>query len=82
MSVPRQLPYPGSKFIHDLAVLALLMVAAAGPTHANVVTDWDEKAMEVIQGNVPAPPPQIGPVGGLRIATIMHIANISGREYD
>ena len=30
--------------------------------------------MDVIQGNMPAPPPQIGPVGGLRIATIMYIA--------
>jgi len=53
---------------------AFLLMVPAGITHANVVTDWDEKAMEVIQGNAPAPPPQIGPVGGLRIATIMHIA--------
>jgi hypothetical protein len=52
--------------------LATLLPAAV--VHANVVTDWDTKAMEVIQGNAPAPPPEIGPVGGARIATIMHLA--------
>jgi hypothetical protein len=30
--------------------------------------------MDVIQGNAPAPPPEIGPAGGERIATIMHLA--------
>jgi hypothetical protein len=49
----------------------LFLVATA---HANVITDWDAKAMDVIQGNAPAPPPEIGPAGGERIATIMHIA--------
>jgi hypothetical protein len=74
MSVPRQLPYLVSKVIRDLVVPALLLMVPAGVADANVVTDWDEKAIEVIQGNAPAPPPQIGPIGGLRIATIMHIA--------
>lgn len=50
------------------------MMLSTTVAHANVATDWDAKAMDVIQGNVPPPPPQIGPVGGLRIATIMHIA--------
>lgn len=52
-------------------LVAVLPVALA---HANVVTDWDAKAMDVIQGNAPAPPPEIGPAGGERIATIMHLA--------
>ncbi len=54
------------------AFAAMLLPAAIAD--ANVVTDWDAKAMDVIQGNAPAPPPQIGPVGGERIATIMHLA--------
>ena len=62
------------KLVRNLAVLALLMTTSAAAAYANVVTDWDEKAIDAIQGNAPAPPPQIGPIGGLRIATIMHIA--------
>jgi hypothetical protein len=54
------------------ACAAALLTAAIA--HANVVTDWDVKAMDVIQGNAPAPPLEIGPVGGVRIATIMHLA--------
>src|SRR5262245_49748232 len=54
------------------ACAAVLLPAAIA--HANVVTDWDAKAMDVIQGNAPAPPPEIGPAGGERIATIMHLA--------
>ena len=54
------------------AWVAVLLPAAIA--HANVVTDWDAKAMDVIQGNAPIPPPQIGPAGGERIATIMHLA--------
>lgn len=61
--------------IHGFVVPALLMATpAATVAHANVVTDWDATAMGVIQGNAPAPPPEIGPVGGERIATIMHLA--------
>jgi hypothetical protein len=60
--------------IGKLAVPTLLLMASGAAAYANVVTDWDATAMEVIQGNAPAPPPSIGPVGGLRIATIMHIA--------
>jgi PAP2 superfamily len=60
--------------IRRIAVPVLLLMAPGAAAYANVVTDWDAKAMEVIQGNAPAPPPSIGPVGGLRIATIMHIA--------
>jgi hypothetical protein len=63
-----------SKDMRNLVMSALLIVAPSATASANVVTDWDAKAMEVIQGNAPAPPPQIGPIGGLRIATIMHIA--------
>ena len=51
---------------------AVLLPAAIA--HANVITDWDAKAMDVIQGNAPAPPLEIGPAGGQRIATIMHLA--------
>jgi len=65
---------PISKVIRKLVVPTVLFMAPGVAAHANVVTDWDAKAMEVIQGNAPAPPPSIGPVGGLRIATIMHIA--------
>jgi len=54
-----------------ISVVAILPLA---PVQANVVTDWDAKAMDVIQGNAPIPPPEIGPVGGARIATIMHLA--------
>ena len=60
--------------VRKLVIPTLLLLAPGAAAYANVVTDWDEKAMEVIQGNAPAPPPSIGPVGGLRIATIMHIA--------
>ena len=59
------------KRLFAVCVAALVPVAFA---HANVVTDWDAKAMDAIQGNAPAPPPEIGPVGGERIATIMHVA--------
>jgi hypothetical protein len=59
------------KRLFAVCVIALLPTAIA---HANVVTDWDAKAMDVIQGNAPAPPPEIGPAGGERIATIMHLA--------
>jgi hypothetical protein len=59
------------KKMFALCVAALLPAAVV---HANVVTDWDAKAMDVIQGNAPAPPPDIGPAGGERIATIMHLA--------
>jgi hypothetical protein len=59
------------KRLFTLSVAAFLSAAIA---HANVVTDWDAKAMDVIQGNAPAPPPEIGPAGGERIATIMHLA--------
>jgi hypothetical protein len=59
------------KNLFVLCVTALFPVAVA---HANVVTDWDAEAMDVIQGNAPAPPPEIGPAGGERIATMMHLA--------
>ena len=63
-----------SNLITKLAVATVWSMASGAAAHANVVTDWDAKAVEVIQGNAPAPPPSIGPVGGLRIMTIMHIA--------
>jgi hypothetical protein len=59
------------KRLFTLSVAALLPAAIA---QANVVTDWDAKAMDIIQGDAPAPPPDIGPAGGERIATIMHLA--------
>ena len=65
---------PVCRLIRKLVVPVLLLMAPGAGAYANVVTDWDAKAMDVIQGNAPAPPPSIGPVGGLRIATIMHIA--------
>ena len=52
-------------------VLALTPLAAiAAP---NVITDWDQKAVATVQGNVPAAP-RIGPVGATRIMAVMHIA--------
>lgn len=65
---------PTRNLIRKLVVPTLLLMASGAAVHANVVTDWDEKAIEVIQGNAPAPPPSIGPIGGLRITTIMHVA--------
>jgi len=59
------------KNLFVLCVTALFPVVVA---QANVVTDWDAEAMDVIQGNAPAPPPEIGPAGGERIATMMHLA--------
>ena len=61
-------------YIRDLFVPALIIASPGVTAYANVITDWDEKAMEAIQGNAPAPPPEIGPAGGERIATMMHIA--------
>ena len=43
--------------IRRIAVPVLLLMAPGAAAYANVVTDWDAKAMEVIQGNAPAPPP-------------------------
>jgi hypothetical protein len=60
--------------MHNLFMPTLLMIMPVTSGYANVVTDWDAKAMDVIQGNAPAPPPEIGPAGGERIATIMHLA--------
>ena len=57
-----------------LFAVYVAMLLPAAVVHANVVTDWDAKAMDVIQGDAPAPPPEIGPAGGERIATIMHLA--------
>ncbi len=57
----------------NLAISALLIVAPAASASANVVTDWDEQGILFIQGNAPAPP-RIGPTGGLRIITMMHLA--------
>ena len=65
---------PTSNLIPKLVVATVLSMASGAAARANIVTDWDAKAVEVIQGNAPAPPPSIGPVGGLRIMTIMHIA--------
>lgn len=56
------------------SALAALMVVSAAAANANVVTDWDEKGLVVIQGNAPTPPPRFGPIGGLRIMTVMHLA--------
>ena len=63
-----------AKFARKFVLLAPLMTTPVAAAYANVVTDWDEKAIDAIQGNAPAPPPRIGPIGGLRVVTIMHIA--------
>ena len=44
-----------------LTACAVVLLPAA-IAHANVVTDWDAKAMDIIQGNAPAPPLEIGPL--------------------
>jgi hypothetical protein len=61
-------------YIRNFVVPALLMTTPATTVWANVITDWDEKAVSIIQGNAPVPPPPFGPIGGLRIMTVMHIA--------
>ena len=60
--------------MRNLFVLALLIATSIATARANVITDWDATAVSIIQGNAPAPPPTIGPVGGVRIMTILHIA--------
>jgi hypothetical protein len=59
---------------HSLVVPALLMTLPATNGHANVITDWDATGVAIVQGNAPVPPPPLGPIGGLRIMTVMHIA--------
>ena len=61
-------------YIRKFVVLVLLLIALTGTAYANVITDWDSKGVAIIQGNAPAPPPRIGPVGGMRIVTVMHMA--------
>jgi PAP2 superfamily len=61
-------------FTRNFLVPALMLAAPAG-AYANVITDWDEKAVSIVQGNAPAPPPLLGgPAGGVRIMTAVHIA--------
>jgi hypothetical protein len=73
--------------IRNFLVPALLLAAPAG-AYANVITDWDEKAVSIVQGNAPAPPPLLGgPAGGTRIMTVVHIAmfeavNAIEQRYD
>jgi hypothetical protein len=50
-----------AKIDRNLVVPACLMTTPVAGACANVVTDWDEKAMDVIQGNAPAPPPSSTP---------------------
>src|SRR5262249_51390037 len=59
---------------HSLVVPALLMTMPVANGYANVITDWDETGVAIVQGNAPLPSPPFGPIGGLRIMTVMHIA--------
>jgi PAP2 superfamily len=60
-------------FKRTLLVGATLLAPIAG--YANVITDWDEKAVSVVQGNAVVPPPTLGGAsGGARIMSIVHIA--------
>jgi hypothetical protein len=61
-------------YIRKFVLPALLLIALTGTVYANVITDWDSKGVALIQGNAPAPPSRIGPVGGMRIVAVMHIA--------
>ena len=49
-------------------LLALLLVAPM-PALANVITDWDEKAVSIVQPGMAFPPPT-----ALRTITILHVA--------
>jgi hypothetical protein len=60
--------------IHRLVVPALIMALPAATGHANVITDWDATGVAIVQGNAPAPPPRFGPIGGVRIMAVMHLA--------
>jgi hypothetical protein len=51
-----------------------MVVLPATTGYANVITDWDATGVAIVQGNAPAPPPRFGPIGGLRIITVMHLA--------
>jgi hypothetical protein len=55
-------------------LLISAMLAAPMAALANVITDWDEKALSVVQPNEAAAPPRIGPTGGYRVMAIVHIA--------
>ena len=62
-------------FIRNLIVPTLLVATPPAGAYANVITDWDEKAVNIVQGNAPAPPLLLGgPAGGVRIMTDVHIA--------
>ena len=52
-------------------VIALTPLAATAAP--NVITDWDQKGVATVQGDVPSAP-RIGPVGATRIMAVMHIA--------
>lgn len=68
--------------IRNFLVPALLLAAPAG-AYANVITDWDEKAVGIVQGNAPAPPPLLGGTpGGIRIMTVVHIAMFEAVNAD
>ena len=63
-----------TKPIRNIVLPAILAFTPAAAIAApNVITDWDEKAVATVQGNVPAAP-RIGPVGATRIMAVMHIA--------
>ena len=55
--------------IRDFLLLALLLATPATGSVANVVTDWDEKAVSWIQTGTLPPPPT-----SFRAMAIVHIA--------
>src|SRR3954447_8649841 len=55
-------------------LLIFPLLTAPMAASANVITDWDEKALGVVQPNEAPAPPRIGPAGGFRVMTIVNIA--------
>jgi hypothetical protein len=56
-------------------VLPVLLIALPATAYANVITDWDENAVSIVQGNAAVPPPLLGGAsGGARLMSMVHIA--------
>jgi PAP2 superfamily len=77
---------PTKRICNIVLPTVLAFTPAAAIAAPNVITDWDQKAVATVQGNVPAAP-RIGPTGATRIMAVMHIAmfeavNTIDAKYD
>jgi hypothetical protein len=56
------------------ALLACTIVGAASPVFANVITDWDAKAIDVIAPLASAPSSPYAPYAAYRMMGMVHVA--------